>query len=210
MRKDEGSPYTHEHGSLHLEHDGGRVYRKREASNPSQVWASFNGSVAPADCDVMIGFNAGSAGKDACDLCRKLNEANVKTFCTGLYCEAAGAGSDWDEATAVGIASCMVLVTLMTEGWRVSPPCNHETKMATMRLVERVNPLRAIVPVVYPDFDAAKDKDSKGGGKQWLLRVGAGVQQIYTAGKSSDDWMAAVVCGARCILRPAWHDSQYY
>ena len=67
--------------------------------------------------------------------------------------------------------------------------------MATMRLVKRTNPLHAIVPVVFPDFDVAKDEDSRSGGKQWLPRVGAGVQQIYTHGQSADEWMAEVLCG---------------
>ena len=112
-----------------------------------------------------------------------------------------GAGKGWDIATANGIATCKVLVVLMTEGWRLSPPCNHETQMATMRLVKRTNPLHAIVPVVFPDFDAAKDKDAKNGGKMWLPRVGAGVQHnIYTQDKSADDWMAAVLLGAHSIL----------
>ena len=111
-----------------------------------------------------------------------------------------GAGKGWDIATANGIATCKVLVVLMTEGWRLSPPCNHETQMATMRLVKRTNPLHAIVPVVFPDFDVAKDEDARSGGKQWLPRVGAGIQQIYTQGKSADEWMTAVLLGARSIL----------
>ena len=46
--------------------------------------AAYNGSVAPEECDVMISFNAGSTGEEACVLCHKLNEAGVKTFCTCL------------------------------------------------------------------------------------------------------------------------------
>ena len=147
----------------------------------------------------MISFNAAASGKEACALCRKLNEAGVKAFCTGLYCKAAGAGKGWDVATAKGIATCSVLVVLMTEGWRVSPPCNHETQMATERLVDRSNPLHTIVPVVFPDFDKQKDNDAESG-KHWLARVGAGVQQIYTRGKSADNWMDAVLLGARTQL----------
>ena len=57
--------------------------------------------------------------------------------------------------------------------------------MAVQRLVEREHP--AIVPVVFPDFDLAKDKDPGQGGLLWVPRVGAGVQHIYTTGGHVDE-----------------------
>ena len=151
------------------------------------------GSAAPLECDVMISFNDGSAGGDARALCRLLNAEGVSTFCTGLYCPATGAGSNWAKDTARGIKTCKVLVMLMTEGWRVSPACNHEMEQAAQRMVDRKNTLHHLVPVVFPDFDKAKDKADK----MWLQRVGSGVQQIYTVKKSPDEWMTEVLHGAR-------------
>ena len=145
----------------------------------------------------MISFNDGSAGDDARALCRLLNTEEVSTFCTGLYCAATGAGASWAKDTARGIKTCKVLVMLMTEGWRVSPPCNDEMEQATQRKVDRENTLHHFVPVVFPDFDKKADGDDG----MWLQRVGSGVQQIYTAKQSPDQWMAEVLLGARLRLR---------
>ena len=44
----------------------------------STQMAAYNGSVAPEECEVMISFNAGTAGEEACALCRKLKRSRLQ------------------------------------------------------------------------------------------------------------------------------------
>ena len=96
----------------------------------------------------------------------------------------AGGGVGWDGATAVGIATCKVLVLLMTEAWRLSPHATTRRgwQFSASSSANILPSCRWSSPILI-----SEDKDPGQGGLLWVPRVGAGVQHIYTTGGHVDE-----------------------
>uniref|UniRef100_A0A7S0FPQ5 TIR domain-containing protein n=1 Tax=Pyrodinium bahamense TaxID=73915 RepID=A0A7S0FPQ5_9DINO len=136
--------------------------------------------VEPSQCQVMVSFNDGTAGKEAVDVTKFLIGQGYPTFCTRVYCPDSGGGASWRKATITGVQTCSVFVTLMTNGWQKSKECIWETERAIDRNAKAE---LVIIPVKYTDFDEVYDMATSmfvpqiGTSKQWMAKVLRGVQK---------------------------------
>jgi hypothetical protein len=85
----------------------------------------------PEECDVMISFNASTAGEDAVKLANFLTGHGFRVLCTNLHCP--NNAGDWRDVTEAGANNCRYFITLMTFGWQTSDECQKETRIVKNR-----------------------------------------------------------------------------
>jgi hypothetical protein len=105
----------------------------------------------PEECDVMISFNASTAGEDAVKLANFLTGHGFRVLCTNLHCP--NNAGDWRDVTEAGANNCRYFITLMTFGWQTSDEVQKETRIVKNRPSKDVT----IIPIFYESFDAEYD-----------------------------------------------------
>jgi len=146
--------------------------------------------VAPQNCKVMVGFNMDSAGKEAKELTKFLNDHGFPTFSTCVYCPSTP-GSDWKTSTNLGISNAKVLVTLITKGWMKSKECAKETN--TFQMLMNNDKEKTIIPVNFPGITQTDYADP--------LSCLFNMMTVQQIDGTQPNWMEDVLQGVRNSIR---------